>query len=128
MLTLLSQGTTGPLPTSQYVLYKNRTEVGFLQIRHQPSHAANVPAEMASHVYYEILPGYRGKGYGRELLRLGLIEAWKIGLKEVIITCLETNLPSRRIIEANGGALVARTGLANRSDVYLKFVVNLGER
>lgn len=126
MLTLRHQKTSGPLPTSEYVLFRNEEPVGFIQIRHQPSHAANIPAEMASHVYYEILPGFRGKGYGREILRLGLVEAGKIGLQELIIICLENNVASKRVIEANGGELAGRTDLGNGRGVYLKYVIRLG--
>lgn len=123
MLTLEFQGSTGSLPTSQFVLRKNRTEVGFIQIRHVASQADDLPTELANHIYYEVLPGYRGKGYGREMLRLGLIEAWKRGLKEVVITCLETNTASKRVIEANGGELVARVPLRNSRGAYLKYLV-----
>jgi predicted acetyltransferase len=57
------------------------------------------------HVGYEIRPSKRRQGYGTALLRLGLEKARERGLKRVLLTCDETNLGSRKIIEANGGQL-----------------------
>ncbi len=48
---------------------------------------------------------YRRKGYGQRILELGLIEASKIGLENVLITCREDNTGSRRMIEKCNGKL-----------------------
>jgi len=45
-------------------------------------------------------------GYGTKILELGLIEANKIGLKEVLVTCDDDNHASRRIIEKLGGVFI----------------------
>jgi predicted acetyltransferase len=47
----------------------------------------------------------RRNGYGTRALALALDEARKLGLERVLITCDEHNIGSRKIIEANGGAL-----------------------
>ncbi|WP_244918731.1 GNAT family N-acetyltransferase [Paenibacillus dendritiformis] len=44
------------------------------------------------------------------MLRLLLAEARRIGLREVLLTCDEDNMASRRVIEKNGGRL---TGTAD---------------
>ena len=93
---------TGPLPTSTFDLMEANMVIGCIQIRHQPSHSIDVPANMESHIFYEIDPAYRGKGFGRKILELGPQEAKKLGLNEVMVTCDEDNLPSKKIIEANG--------------------------
>lgn len=41
-----------------------------------------------------------------KILALTLDEARKIGLTEVRLTVFENNLPSRKIIEANGGVMI----------------------
>lgn len=105
MLQLILGGTSGPLPTSTFTLVKHGQNLGIIQIRHRPSRSDVVPPGFESHVYYEIEPTHRHQGNGREILRLGLVEARRLGLKEVIMTCYESNIPSRRIIEANGGLL-----------------------
>ena len=45
----------------------------------------------------------RNKGYGKKMLSLALPKAKALGLNRVLITCDETNLGSRKIIEENGG-------------------------
>lgn len=42
---------------------------------------------------------------GTELLRLGLAKARERGMERVLLTCDETNIGSRKLIEANGGQL-----------------------
>jgi predicted acetyltransferase len=52
---------------------------------------------------YEVRPSERRRGVGRELLRLMLDEARRIGLRRVLLTTETTNLGSIGIILANGG-------------------------
>jgi predicted acetyltransferase len=55
------------------------------------------------HIGYDVAPSRRNKGYGTELLRLALLEAGRLGLSRVIVTCATTNNASRRVIEKCGG-------------------------
>ena len=125
MAKLIFKRTTGNLPTSEYELVENGTSVGAIQVRHGPSHSKDVPAHMASHIYYEIYPQHRGKGYGKEILKQGLEKAKEIGLKEVIITCLEDNIASKKIIEANGGDFVEDATIPSTNEKLLKYKINL---
>ena len=52
---------------------------------------------------YEVRPSERRRGVGRELLRLTLEEARRIGLRRVLLTTETTNLGSMAVILANGG-------------------------
>ncbi|WP_392656240.1 GNAT family N-acetyltransferase [Streptococcus mutans] len=54
---------------------------------------------------YSIRPSARGKGYAKEQLRLGLLEAKAKNIKKVLITCHNDNAASRAVILANGGVL-----------------------
>lgn len=54
-------------------------------------------------VDYWIRPSQRRRGYGKLLLRLLLERFRQLGQERVLITCRKDNLPSRKIIEANGG-------------------------
>ena len=47
----------------------------------------------------------QGQGYGKLILALALDECRRIGLARVLLTCLQDNVASARIIEANGGEL-----------------------
>ena len=54
---------------------------------------------------YYIRPAYRGKGHGKTILALTLIEARKLGLERVLLTVRIGNQPSIRVIETNNGIL-----------------------
>ncbi len=61
------------------------------------------PLSPEGQVHYSINPAERNKGYGTLILKLGLEKARELNFASVIITCKETNIASRKIIEANGG-------------------------
>lgn len=122
-LKLVRKRTLGNRPTIEYELRDGNEYVGFIQIRLKLSHSKEVPPAFASHIYYEIEPSKQGRGYGREILKLGLEEARMLGLPEVIITCFEDNLASRKIIEANGGVLSGSTSVGGKN--FLKFKIRL---
>ena len=54
-------------------------------------------------ISYEIRPNERNKGYGKELLRLLLIECAKLGKEKVYISCTDSNEASKNVIISNGG-------------------------
>ena len=76
--------------------------IGEAQVRHRLN--AYLIKE-GGHIGYGIRPARRRQGYGRLILALALEECRRLGLRRVLVTCLEDNVASARIIEANGGAL-----------------------
>lgn len=118
-MRLIHRATTGRLPTSTFDLVDDGAVLGFTQIRHRPSHASDLPAKAANHIYYEVAEPKQGRGYGKQLLALALAEAKRIGLEKVRLTCAINNLASKRIIESNGGDFVAIV----RSDSGEKFLI-----
>jgi predicted acetyltransferase len=127
MIYLKHKETSGKLPTSEYELFDSDMVVGKIQIRHKPSHGVGIPENMASHIYYEILPEYRSKGYGKQVLALGLEEAKKIGLSEVSITCMENNIGSKKIIEANGGVFVEDVMIPEEGKKMFRYQILLSD-
>ena len=57
------------------------------------------------HIGYDVRPSARRRGYGTQLLALGLIEARARGIWPVLLTADADNVGSIRIIEKNGGVL-----------------------
>jgi predicted acetyltransferase len=98
--------TAGRLPTSVYDLFVDGQDVGFIQIRHRPSHGSYVAPEFATNIAYAIHIPFRRRGYGTMILKLGLLEARKLGLREVLIGSEVENVASVKIIERNGGVLL----------------------
>lgn len=60
----------------------------------------------AGHIGYSVPPSKRGHGNAQALLKLLLELAFERGLTEVLLTCDQTNEPSRRVIEKCGGQYV----------------------
>ncbi|HET9999615.1 MAG TPA: GNAT family N-acetyltransferase [Ktedonobacteraceae bacterium] len=90
------------VPMSDFWLIDGDEYVGRLSLRHELNEALLL---WGGHIGYQIRPSKRRRGYGKEILRLGLIKAKEIGLSRVLVTCDEDNIGSRKIIEYNGGQL-----------------------
>ena len=99
---------------AMFWLVDNEKWLGMITIRHNPTTHPNFPQELASHISYDIKPEEQGKGYGKEILRLGLKEAKKIGFKEIFVACNEDNIRSQKVIEFNGGKLI--------NDIYVPMI------
>ena len=78
---------------------------GSIGFRWQPG-TNELPSYCLGHIGYSVVPWKRGRGYATRALELLLPEARKEGLTYVELTTDADNLPSRRVIEANGGTVV----------------------
>lgn len=52
---------------------------------------------------YSIRPTQRGKGYASEMLRLALEKFKETDISDVLISCKDFNIASKKVIEKNGG-------------------------
>ncbi|MEI8130502.1 MAG: GNAT family N-acetyltransferase [bacterium] len=90
----------GRVPQTVYWLVKGERFIGRISIRHYLNdHLRN----MGGHIGYSIRPSEREKGYGSLMLTLALPKAKALGIDPALITCNETNVASKRIIEKHGG-------------------------
>ena len=80
---------------------------GVIGLRWQPG-TTDLPPYCLGHIGYGVVAWKRGRGHATRALALTLESAKAEGLPFVTITTDETNLASRRVIEANGGVLVER--------------------
>ncbi|MBA2286289.1 MAG: GNAT family N-acetyltransferase [Ktedonobacteraceae bacterium] len=90
----------GRVPATEFWLIDDNEFVGRLSLRHELNASL---LHWGGHIGYEIRPSQRRRGYGKEILRLGLAEARTRGLRRVLITCDADNTGSKKIIEHNGG-------------------------
>lgn len=92
----------GRVPASLFWLINKKEYIGRVQIRHKLNESLSI---LGGHIGYAIRPTKRKMGYGDKVLELGLIEAKKLGLNKVFLTCDDSNIGSYKIIEKNGGIL-----------------------
>jgi predicted acetyltransferase len=88
------------IKSSTYWLIDKNKFIGRLNIRHNLNDELK---KFGGNLGFIIRPQERKKGFGKEILRLGIKKAEKIGFKKILITCNEKNIASRKIIEKNGG-------------------------
>jgi len=98
--TLFKHATLGCKPLFDYWLIDQEEWIGKLTLRPQINEQF---LASGGHIGYEIRPSRRRRRYGTLLLRLGLEKAREQGLCRVLLTCYETNVGSKKIIEANAG-------------------------
>jgi predicted acetyltransferase len=92
------------VPATEYWLIKGDEEGGIYLGTFSLRHELNAMfLRVGGHVGYQIRPSERLRGYGKELLRLGLHKARQLGFTRVLVTCDENNISSQKVIEYNGG-------------------------
>ncbi len=101
----MSQGiglAEGWVPQTIYWLYDGDQPVGMCKLRTRLTEAL---LNGGGNIGYAIASSARGKGYGKEQLRLVLEEAKKAGLDKVLITARNYNKASIGVALANGGVI-----------------------
>ena len=112
----------GYVPDSIFWLVDNDEFVGDVRIRHRLNdHLLHV----GGHIGYYIRESKRGQGYGNKTLAMALPKAKELGILRVLITCDETNVASRRIIEKNGGILEDKRPNPEGGPDKLRFWISL---
>lgn len=90
------------VPQTIYWLIVNDKPVGIGKLRHYLNDNLKI---VGGHIGYSIRPSERKNGYGNLILKEILKEAQKMNINEVLLTCDDINIPSRKVIEKNNGVL-----------------------
>ncbi len=92
------------VPASTFLLIREEDNklLGLLNIRHRLN---NFLFKRGGNISYSIKKSERQKGYGYKILKLAIVEAKKINIDKLLITCNDDNIPSQKIIEKNNGVL-----------------------
>lgn len=85
--------------------------LGRISVRHR---LTDFLLEVGGHIGYYVVPSRRREGHATAMLRAVLPAAHRIGVDPALVTCDETNLASRKVIEAAGGVLEDRRGVKLR--------------
>jgi len=104
---VLPDGSTAPrLPGYAQWMWDGEF-CGSIGFRWQPG-TAELPWYCLGHIGYSVVPWKRQRGYATRALQLLLPQAKAEGLEYVELTTQVDNIPSQRVIEANGGVVVER--------------------
>ena len=95
----------GWVPCNQFVLFVDGVPVGRSKLHHWLNPALE---RHGGHIGYGIAQQFRGKGFGNIILAETLKQAKVLGLPKVLITVNDTNLPSWKVIEHNGGIMTEK--------------------
>jgi len=79
---------------------------GLINFRWQPG-TTELPPYCLGHIGYSVVPWKRRRGYATLALQLILAQADKEGLPYVEIVVDADNVASRKVVEANGGEVIA---------------------
>jgi predicted acetyltransferase len=117
--------TVAPLPSLRRWMWDGEF-CGSVSLRWQAG-TMELPEEILGHIGYNVVPWKRGLGYARAALAQMLQIARAEGFPYVELTCDPDNAASRRVIEGNGGILVAnfRRGAAFGGTEALRYRVAL---
>ncbi len=99
-----------------YWLMEDGIPVGYGKLRERVTEASK---RFGGNIGYAIDPLYRGKGYGKRLFKLLLLEARKKHIREVFSTVEKFNYASKKVHENCGGSLV------NEDDIRWYFLFRL---
>lgn len=97
---------------------------GAVNFRWQPG-TSTLPKHVLGHLGYAVVPWKQRRGYATQALALMLPQARKLGLAHIDLTTDPDNLPSQKVITANGGVFVERFAAPGYGKDELRFRIPL---
>ena len=88
------------VPSTIFWYVSRQFYIGTLVIRHE---LTDELTEIGGNIGYHVVAPWRRQGHATRMLAEGLERARRLGLRRVLLTCAADNVPSRRVILANGG-------------------------
>ena len=108
--------------TTFWALDDDGVVVGMVRLRHYLNNRLRVHG---GHIGYFVRREKRGKGYGKEMLRLALMELRRLGERRALISVVPGNQVSIRVIVANGGRFSEESTDPDSGQKYLLYWIEL---
>lgn len=114
----------GRVPAATYFSVKKSSNqiVGIVNIRYKLNEYLE---NYCGHIGYSIRFTERRKGYGHKQLCLALEECSRLNIKDVLITCRESNIASKKTIESCGGIYEDTRYSETEKDSFSRFWIRL---
>jgi predicted acetyltransferase len=90
------------VPATELWFVDGSDYIGTVIIRHRLTPAL---AREGGHIGFHVVPRYRRRGHATQMLAQAKPACHALGLTNLLITCDQDNIGSRRVIEANSGVL-----------------------
>ena len=106
------------VPATQFLYIRKNDDrlIGMIQVRHRFN---DYLEKYAGHIGYSVRPNKRCKGHAKEMLKMTLPFCRELGIRKVLISCIDGNIGSEKTIRANGG-IYESTVHNPDNNVYLK--------
>lgn len=112
----------GRVPSTMLYAFVGNEIVGRISIRHYLNDRLR---QRGGHIGYAVNPSHRRCGFGTLILQQGLIFCRNLGLEEVWISCADSNVPSRKVIESCGGSFERRAFDTEEQEWFRVYLVDL---
>lgn len=99
------------VPMTMFWFVSGRHYIGTLALRHRLTPELE---QEGGHIGYHVVTPWHRQGHATRMLALGLLEARRVGLDRVLLTCTPDNEASRKVILANGGVAAGRPATEDR--------------
>ena len=83
-----------------YIRKADNRLVGMIQVRH---YFNDYLSKFGGHIGYSVKPDERRKNYATSMLKAALLYCKELDLDKVLITCIDGNIGSEKVIFNNGG-------------------------
>ena len=110
--------------TSQYIYVRKQDQkiVGMIQVRHARN---DYIEKIAGDIGYSICPSERGKGYATSMLKCVIEQCRMFGMKNILITCMEGNIASQKVITKNAGRYESTIVDFETNKKYKRYWINI---
>lgn len=114
----------GRVPHTMLYGFLNGEIVGRVSIRHTLNENLR---KRGGHIGYAVAPRFRKQGFATELTRQALGHCKELGIKDLMVTCSDNNIPSWKIIEHFHGRLEDKVWDEEDKEMIRRYWITLGE-
>ncbi|PVE16243.1 GNAT family N-acetyltransferase [Arthrobacter sp. Bz4] len=113
--------SVGRVPATFLIAEVDGSIVGRVSIRHNLNTFLRT---VGGHIGYAVRPQFRRRGYAHQILKLALLEAKRLGIDQVLVTCEADNHASRSTIENCGGVREAPLAADTATTAKLRYWID----